>query len=114
APPTALSQQVDDWINQGQVTEAKEFIADGHQTALSGLVGKWYDAGCPKVWFLVERDMNGHGAAMELVLELPQDKTKRAAVYQIIKDYYTNSHLSTGPDSLKDTGERYAEVRMNH
>lgn len=86
------------------IHEAAQYIAEGRQGALKDSVQAWYDAGAVKVYFAVDRDINGKEEPSELVVEMPADKNKRKAIYDAINKYYTDLKIG---DTATDTGEKY-------
>lgn len=91
--------------------EAREFIAGGRQGVLGKPTEDWYAAGCPNVWFEVERDINGRMDPQGVIVELPADKEKRKQCYEILKAYYKNAGFGDDTDD-KDTGHKYLEVMI--
>ena len=84
------------------IHEGIAYIDDGHQTSLKPHVQAWYDAGAVKVYFTVDRDINGNETTDGIVIELPMDKNKRTAIYKLIQKYYDD--LKIGNDAT-DSGE---------
>jgi hypothetical protein len=84
--------------------EAGQYIADGHQASLKPSVDAWYAAGAKKVYFHVDRDINGHEDPGGIVIELPTDKAARVKIFDAIKKYETDLNLGDGE---KDDGEPY-------
>jgi hypothetical protein len=72
----------------GQLPEARKYAADGHSVVLTEQVNAWYAAGAKKVSYeLTGRDINGKASIVTVVVELPEDKDKRAACYKILNDF---------------------------
>ncbi len=110
---SALSTEVDELKESDSLIEARKYIAAGHQMILTNATNDWYAAGCPNVWFeMTSRDINGRRSAVGVIVELPQDKTKRAKCYDILKQYYKDAHIDTDPSDYVDTGEDYLRVMM--
>lgn len=91
------------------IHEAVAYMDDGHQIALRPSIQAMYDAGATKVYFTVDRDINGHESTDQLVVEMPTDKQKRIAVYKAITKYYDDLKLGDGPT---DTGEKYQFIEV--
>ena len=109
-----LSTQVDELKSAGQLAEARQYIADGHQAGLTTSVAAWYADGCPNVWFEMSgRDINGRRSAEGLVVQLPTGQASRAKCYQTLAAYHKDVLGSPADaDDLVDTGESYLFVPM--
>lgn len=95
-----------------QLEEAKQYIAGGRQSFVGPFVTKWYASGAKNVWFLVERDINGKTDPYSLVVEWPDDKTKRAAVLADLKAYYGQLGEGYSAADMTDEGGKYVEVDL--
>lgn len=82
--------------------EAKKFIAEGRQDALRDIVNAFYSAGATNVWFEVDWNAEGKPEPQELIVELPKNTDKRAAVLALVNDYYK---AIGQPDSAPEPGE---------
>jgi len=107
-----LATRVTELKESKALEEARAFIADGHQAVFHDAVEAWYAAGCPNVWFSVDRDFNGKRDPNGVIVEMPKEKEKRAKVYEILKAYYEKVHIQYTPDQMKDKGDQYLEVEM--
>jgi hypothetical protein len=116
APTTGdpMVAQVADLKQADLLREAKKYIADGHQSALTKPVDAWYEAGCKNVWFEVSRDINGNTETESVIVELPKDKTKRARCYQILKDHYDEFKIPYDTEDVTDDGkDSYIVMSIN-
>lgn len=94
---------------QKLVYEGLKYIEDGRQTSLKPHIQAFYDAGAKKVYFSVQRDINGSEETESIVVEMPKEKEKRAAIFKAIQKYY--DELKIG-DTVEDTGETYEFVEI--
>jgi hypothetical protein len=110
---SALATHVDDLKEADALVEAKKYISQGHQAVAFKSVDAWYNTGCPNVWYeMSRRDINGKRNAEALIVELPDDKAKRAKCYDILKGYFKDESMYSDPSDFIDTGEQYLEVGM--
>jgi hypothetical protein len=109
----ALATRVDELKESDSLNEARKYIADGHQAALSKSVEAWYGAGCPNVWFeMSRRDINGRASAVEVIVELPDGKLQRAKCFEILAQYYKDVQIDKDPSELQDDGGSYIAVQL--
>jgi len=108
-----------DQINQVNVAMAQHTLVEGRvYVQVRGLkveavpVNAWYQAGCPKVWFQMSRDINGHGQAFQMVVQLPQDTQSRLQCYKIAQAYYDGNHQTYLPSDITDNGDPYMMVTL--
>jgi hypothetical protein len=108
-----------DQISEIQDAQAQHTLKEGKQYVLShGLkvegvpVNAWYQAGCPNVWFQTSRDINGHGQAFQMVVQLPPDKLSRDKCFKIAKAYYDGNNQSYLPSDITDDGDPYMMVTL--
>ena len=94
---------------QKLVYEGLKYIEDGRQSSLKPHVQAFYDAGAKTVYFSVDRDFNGKEETAGIIVEMPKEKDRRAAIYQAIQKYY--DELKIG-DTVQDTGETYEFVEI--
>jgi hypothetical protein len=102
-----MEEELDAHRAANALPEAREYIAGGRQGVLKDHVDNFYDAGAKNVWFECDRDINGKLTPDRLVIEMPKDKNKRAAVLQKIADYHKafDPNSSGKPDA--DDGRTY-------
>jgi hypothetical protein len=112
APVNPQIDVINDAKAQNVLHEARKYIADNNRSAESGTVEAWYDAGAPNVWFQTDRDINGHGAAFRMVVELPTDPPARAKCFAAAKTYYNNNGESFMAQALTDNGDPYLMVPL--
>jgi len=93
--------------------QARAFIADGHQAILKGFVEQWYADGCPKVWFEVDRDINGKRDPQGMIVELPREKSRRAKCFATLKAFYDKAQIQYDPEDVQDDGEPYMDVMIH-
>jgi hypothetical protein len=109
----ALATRVDDLKDADALVEARKYIADGHQAALLKSVEGWYAAGCPNVWFeMSNRDINGRRSATGVIVELPDDKLRRAKCFEILTQYYKDIQVPVDPTDIQDDGGSYVSVML--
>jgi hypothetical protein len=110
---SVLSTHVDEVKERDGFIEARKYIADGHQPVLRNATEEWYAAGCPNVWFeMTGRDINGRRSAMNVIVELPDNKAARAKCYATLQEYYKQAQIPADPSELVDDGEQYLNVMM--
>ena len=111
-----ITNPVIDEINnakaQNVLHEARKYAYDNGRSAEKATVDAWYSAGAANVWFQTDRDINGHGDAFRMVVELPDDKTARTKCYDAAKTYFKNNGESYMAQALKDTGDPYLLVPL--
>jgi hypothetical protein len=111
-----ITNPVIDEINnakaQNVLHEARKYVYDNGRSAEKATVDAWYAAGAANVWFQTDRDINGHGNAFRMVVELPDDKTARTKCYDAAKTYYNNNGESFMAKALTDTGDPYLLVPL--
>ena len=106
-----LSDHVANLKAAGDLVEAREYIAQGHQASLAKTVDGWYAVGCPTVWFeMSDRDINGRRSPQGLVVQLPGHLAGRRKAYEVLKRYDAEMHLSGLPSQMRDTGESYLQA----
>ena len=87
---------------------------DGHQPLMPQIADGCYAAGAKNVWYSVTRDINGKNTILDMVIELPKDKEKRAACFKVVNDFFK----ARAPEGEKkedrytddDAEEEYLEV----
>ncbi|HSV14325.1 MAG TPA: hypothetical protein VLI90_08700 [Tepidisphaeraceae bacterium] len=109
---SATEEHVTELKESGGLRDARQYITDGHQAGLGPFVESCFAAGAKSVSFEVSRDINGKTDPYALAIELPSEKSKRAAVYAAIKRHYDEAKVEYDPEDLKDDGERYVEVEL--
>ena len=108
-----MFEQIEEAKNLGLLNEARGYIAKMGRTAESGAVESWYAAGAKNVWYETSRDINGHGNAFRVVIELPSDKAARANIFDLVKKNWLDAfHVGYDPDEMKDMGEPYLMVAL--
>jgi len=108
-----LSDHVQNLKDGDFLAEARQYIAQGHQSSLSKYVDGWYAAGCPNVWFEMSgRDINGRRSEQGLVVELPDAPAGRRKAYDVLKKYDADMQLGVLPSQMRDTGESYLETGL--
>jgi hypothetical protein len=108
-----LSTHVDEQKEAGNLLDARKYIADGNQAVAAKSVEAWYAAGCPNVWYeMSSPDINGRRTAGQLLIEFPKTASKRAKVYEILKQYYKDEQIDSDPSDFKDSGEDYLPAPM--
>jgi hypothetical protein len=113
APVDPVFEQIEEAKNLGLLNEARGYIAKMGRTAESGAVESWYAAGAKNVWYETSRDINGHGNAFRVVIELPSDKAARANIFDLVKKNWLDAfHVGYDPDEMKDMGEPYLMVAL--
>jgi len=112
AVASPMINEVEDAKARGLLSEARQYIADGHQLVLKNVVDEWYADGSPNVWFEQDRDINGRGKAFQLIVQLPDDKDKRAKCYQTLKSFYTADAMESDPSDFVDTDEPYLMLEL--
>jgi hypothetical protein len=99
-----------------RVIEARQYIKDGHQAAMSGLVESLYTNGCTNVWYEVDRDINGRATPEDLLIELPKnlvkDKDKRDKCFDAVRTWEKNRGRQFNADAMKDTGQLYIHAYL--
>jgi hypothetical protein len=109
-PPNPIVETVNELKEKQRLVEAKQYATQNSIVADLGVIKAWYDAGCPNVWYEMSRDINGHGAPVSFVVELPSDKSARAKCYQALKDHWKNNGLPSDDGALQDNGDPYLIV----
>jgi hypothetical protein len=112
ASSNRVTDMVEDAKGRGLLEEAGKYCTDRGMNVEGEYVKDWYDAGCKNVWFEVSRDINGHGSAFVIFLEMPDDPTSRAKCVDIVKKYYDRTQQYYDPNTLKDDGDQYMAVSM--
>jgi hypothetical protein len=112
AVASPISDEVEEAKGRGVLSEARQFIAAGHQGVLKDVVDEWYADGSPNVWFELTRDINGRGSPFQLIVELPDDKDKRAKCYKTLQSFYTADSMPSDPSDFVDTGEQYMILQL--
>jgi hypothetical protein len=108
-----VTDSVEDAKGRGLLQEAREYSNDRGLYVEAQYVKDWYDAGAKTVWFQVTRDINGHGSAFQIVLEMPDDPKSRTDCLAVIKKYYDATHQFYDPTTLMaDNGDPYVIVSM--
>lgn len=110
-----INPQIDEINNakaQNVLHEARKYVADYGRSAESATVNAWYAAGATNVWFQTDRDINGHGDAFRMVVELPSDPAGRVKCYDAAKAYFNNNGESFAAQALKDEGNPYLLVPL--
>jgi hypothetical protein len=107
-----VTDAVEDAKSRGLLEEGKQYTNDHGMYIEGEYVKEWYDAGCKNVWFQVSRDINGHGTALDIVLELPDDPTARAKCFDVEKKYYDKTQQFYDPKLMKDNGDPYEIVSL--
>ncbi len=112
----AVANPVIDEVNQAKAQnilhEARKYATDFGRRAEMPSVSGWYDAGAKNVWFQTDRDINGKGDAVQMVVELPDDKTARDKCYKIAKAYYDSNNQYYDPAEMRDKGDPYLIVGL--
>jgi hypothetical protein len=115
-PPTTMpvlradDQAVVDEMRESGSTEAIEWLKAGKRHAVLGWsneqalgrVKTWYNLGAVKVLAF------GEGIAGSLVIELPADPKKRAALFAWQNDYANDTHQKP----VADTGQKYLIIEL--
>jgi hypothetical protein len=107
-----IVDEIEDAKAQNVLHEARKFASDNGRRAESPSIDAWYAAGAKNVWFQTSRDINGHGDAFRMVVELPDDKTSRAKCYDVAKGYMNGNGESFMVPGLQDTGDPYLLVPL--
>jgi hypothetical protein len=102
-----IIDEVDNAKAQNVLHEARKYAADNGRGAESPSINAWYAAGATNVWFQTDRDINGHGPAFRIVVELPDDKISRAKCYDVARTYCNNNGESFIAQGLQDKGDPY-------
>jgi hypothetical protein len=98
----------------GHLHEARQRAADGKSTFMMEQVTAWYAAGAKTVWFETgSRDINGKSNLEGIIVELPDDPTKRAVCYKILDDFY-RARGDEIVDPTIDDGEPFLTVPMSN
>jgi hypothetical protein len=104
---TTMDDDMDHAKEMGLLLEAKKYINDTGRRAELSAVQEWYNEGAKNVWYQVVRDINGHASPMNVVVELPDDKTARAKCYASLKTWYAAFREDFNPANQPDDGEHY-------
>jgi hypothetical protein len=107
-----IIDEIEDAKAQNVLFEAKKYASDNGRRAEGGAIDAWYAAGATNVWFQTSRDINGHGDAFRMVIELPEDKASRAKCYDIAKSYMNGNGESYYAQNLQDTGDPYLLIQL--
>ena len=107
-----IIDEIEDAKAQNVLHEARKYASDNGRRAESPSIDAWYAAGATNVWFQTDRDINGHGDAFRMVVELPDDKTKRAKCYDVAKAYFNGNGEPYMAQGLTDKGDPYLLVPL--
>jgi hypothetical protein len=107
-----IIDEIEDAKAQNVLHEARKFASDNGRRAEGGSIDAWYAAGAKNVWFQTDRDINGHGNAFRMVIELPDDPTSRAKCYGVAKDYMNGNGESFMVAGLQDKGDPYLLIPL--
>jgi hypothetical protein len=107
-----IIDEIEDAKAQNVLHEARKYALDNGRRAESPSIEAWYAAGATNVWFQTSRDINGHGDAFRMVVELPDDKTNRTKCYDTAKAYFNGNGESYMAQSLTDKGDPYLLVPL--
>jgi hypothetical protein len=107
-----IIDEIEDAKAQNVLHEARKYASDNGRRAESPSIDAWYAAGATNVWFQTSRDINGHGDAFRMVVELPDDKTSRAKCYDAAKAYMNGNGESFMVPGLQDKGDPYLLVPL--
>ena len=115
-----LNEKVADWEENNRLVEGLEYIdKSGRQSEQLETIKALYAGGAKKVWFAVDRDINGKTEPFTLVGEWPRDAKKREALVAAIKKVQADraakfkaANPDWGPldqDPIADNGGKYFE-----
>ncbi len=105
-----MAQQIQALDEAGNLKEYHQWVKDGHPYLDQDICDGWYAAGGKKASFQISRELNtGKMSIVAVILELPDDKTKRAACYKFINDYFKKKYGQKN-DEFSDDGEPYIEL----
>jgi hypothetical protein len=118
--PAQLDTEMAELMRAPDTTEARQWLdpkADKHmlwktwdKPEARKQVEAIYTAGAKKVWVADPTDMNGVQVAAQLVIELPEDAKKRAAVFGWIHDW---EEQIEDEKPTKDVGQKYYEINLD-
>jgi hypothetical protein len=101
-----------DLLRSGKaLPEAKEYLAGGRLMVLTDHVNGIYEAGAKNIWFECARDINAKLTPEDMVVEMPSDKAKRAAVLKRIAEYLKAFNMGDGTPAA-DNGRTYIQVEI--
>jgi hypothetical protein len=114
--PTAEQQRVMDDIlaakDHEDLKEARDFASVTKREGELKIINEWYDAGATNVWYEESHDFSGTVHLARLVVELPDDKTKRQKCFDIAKEWDANNGWNADR-APTDKGDPYLMMGLN-
>ena len=108
-----IIDEIEDAKAQNVLHEARKYASDNGRRAESRQASTpGMPRGRQNVWFQTDRDINGHGDAFRMVVELPDDPTNRAKCYGVAKDYMNGNGESFMAAGLQDKGDPYLLIPL--